>query len=84
MYTPQLILSSQRAAEYQKWAFTRGNERMRFLRYEKGGFFGRHADGSYESLEDKDKGKPYERTLYTLHLYLNGDGVSGGETTFWR
>ena len=72
------------AAEYQVWRFTRGNERMRFLRYEPGMFFDRHCDGSYESLEDKESGKPYERTHYTLHLYLNGDGVEGGETTFWR
>ena len=73
----------QRAAEYQKWRLTRGNERMRFLRYEPGMFFQRHCDGSYESLEDHAKQKPYERTHYTLHLYLNGDGIEGGETTFW-
>lgn len=73
-----------RAAQYQQWRFTRGNERMRFLRYEKGMFFQRHCDGSYESFADDDKGKPYERTHYTLHLYLNGDGIEGGETTFWK
>ncbi|KAL9058239.1 MAG: hypothetical protein Q9162_001838 [Coniocarpon cinnabarinum] len=73
----------ERAAKKQTWTFTRGNERMRFLKYEKGGFFNRHNDGSYESFRNPSTGKPYERTLYTLHLYLNGDGLGGGETTFW-
>lgn len=76
-------LLGPRGARYQRWKFTRGNERMRFLRYEKGMFFQRHCDGSYESPENTEEGKPYERTHYTLHLYLNGDGVEGGETTFW-
>ena len=45
------------------------NERLRFLRYEGGEFFRRHFDGNYVT------GDGQERSLVTVHLYLNGDGV---------
>lgn len=45
------------------------NERLRFLRYEGGEYFRRHFDGNYVTGDGKG------RSLFTVHLYLNGDGV---------
>jgi len=50
------------------------NERLRFLRYHKGEYFGPHFDGEYR----RDDG---ERSYITLMLYLN-EGFEGGNTTF--
>ncbi|KZV85051.1 hypothetical protein EXIGLDRAFT_654425, partial [Exidia glandulosa HHB12029] len=58
------------AKKKQRWRFTRLNERMRFLRYEKGMFFREHCDGSYWET------KTGERSFYTLHLYLD-DSIEG-------
>ncbi|KAJ5935628.1 hypothetical protein N7466_005175 [Penicillium verhagenii] len=44
------------------------NERLRFLRYEGGDYFRPHWDGCYVTPDGK------ERSLLTIHLYLNGDG----------
>ncbi|KAJ5090468.1 Prolyl 4-hydroxylase alpha subunit [Penicillium argentinense] len=44
------------------------NERMRFLRYEGGDYFRPHWDGCYVTPDGK------ERSLFTIHLYLNGEG----------
>ncbi|KAJ7752445.1 hypothetical protein DFH07DRAFT_744938, partial [Mycena maculata] len=66
----------------QKWRLVRLNERLRFLRYPKGGFFRAHIDGCYEN----------ECTFYTVQMYLPSDssGTSqsfvppvGGTTRFW-
>ncbi|KAI9931381.1 hypothetical protein ASPWEDRAFT_169776 [Aspergillus wentii DTO 134E9] len=46
---------------------SRLNERFRFLRYEGGEYFRPHWDGSYVTPDG-------ERSLYTIHLYLNGSG----------
>ncbi|KAE8145051.1 hypothetical protein BDV25DRAFT_170869 [Aspergillus avenaceus] len=43
------------------------NEKMRFLRYEGGEYFRPHWDGTYVAGNG-------ERSIYTIHLYLNGDG----------
>lgn len=48
---------------------SRLNERLRFLRYEGGEYFRPHFDGNYVTPDGK------ERSLFTIHLYLNGDGV---------
>jgi hypothetical protein len=53
------------------------NERLRFLRYDKGQYFKPHTDGSYYE-EGSD---PPRYTLVTLQLYLN-EGFKGGSTTF--
>jgi hypothetical protein len=37
-----------RGVAVQKWRMVRMNERLRFLRYPKGGFFRPHVDGEYE------------------------------------
>eukprot|EP01083_Nonionella_stella_P191498 708736_1 len=50
------------------------NERLRFLRYSPGDFFGPHYDGMYM----RDNG---QRSLITIVIYLN-DNYSGGEITF--
>ncbi|KAJ5108818.1 Prolyl 4-hydroxylase alpha subunit [Penicillium angulare] len=44
------------------------NERLRFLRYEGGDYFRPHWDGCYVTSDGK------ERSLFTIHLYLNGEG----------
>ncbi|CAG8908999.1 unnamed protein product [Penicillium egyptiacum] len=48
--------------------FSRLNERLRFLRYEGGDYFRPHWDGCYITPDG------LEKSLYTIHLYLNGDG----------
>ncbi|KAJ6080023.1 hypothetical protein N7467_009776 [Penicillium canescens] len=47
---------------------SRLNERLRFLRYEGGDYFRPHVDGRYVTPDEKEK------SLYTIHLYLNGEG----------
>ena len=51
------------------WRITRLNERLRFLKYTHGMYFREHVDGSYVTPDEK------ERSLMTVHLYLNGDGT---------
>jgi len=51
------------------------NERMRFLRYDKGNYFCPHFDGSYVRPDGS------ELSLITFFLYLN-DGFEGGASTF--
>lgn len=53
------------------------NERLRFLRYDEGGFFAKHADGWYERPDRTAKSK------ITIQFYLN-EGFIGGETTFFE
>lgn len=48
------------------------NERLRLLRYEGGEYFRRHFDGNYVTGDGYGREK---RSLFTVHLYLNGDGV---------
>jgi len=47
---------------------SRLNERLRFLRYEGGEYFRPHCDAFYETPNGN------EISLFTVHLYLNGDG----------
>ncbi|KAJ5509283.1 hypothetical protein N7527_011426 [Penicillium freii] len=47
---------------------SRLNERLRFLRYEGGDYFRPHWDGCFITPDG------LERSLYTIHLYLNGEG----------
>ncbi|KAJ7866670.1 hypothetical protein B0H13DRAFT_1636595, partial [Mycena leptocephala] len=73
-------------AAVQKWRMLRLNERLRYLRYPKGGFFKPHEDGCYLNEETG------HRTFYTLQLYLPSDSSGseesfrpalGGATRFW-
>lgn len=59
------------------------NERMRFLRYDSGGFFAPHFDGAY--VRGKEAGKRRnERSFVTCQLYLNDGEIDfqGGTTRF--
>lgn len=47
---------------------SRLNERLRFLRYEGGDYFRPHWDGCFVTPDGSEK------SLYTIHLYLNGEG----------
>ncbi|CAP91764.1 hypothetical protein E8E15_011161 [Penicillium rubens] len=47
---------------------SRLNERLRFLRYEGGDYFRPHWDACYVTPDG------LEKSLYTIQLYLNGDG----------
>ena len=53
------------------------NERLRFLRYDKGGYFKPHNDGQYH----REGVFPLEKSMLTIQLYLN-EGFKGGQTTF--
>ncbi|KAJ5731093.1 Prolyl 4-hydroxylase alpha subunit [Penicillium malachiteum] len=57
--------SARRGESYQLSGI---NERLRFLRYEGGDYFRPHWDGTYVTPDGN------ERSLFTIHLYLNGDG----------
>jgi hypothetical protein len=52
----------------EKLHLNRLNERLRFLRYEGGDYFRPHWDACYVTPDGKEK------SLFTIHLYLNGDG----------
>jgi hypothetical protein len=59
------------------WAYTRPNERMRFLKYTGGEYFYEHEDGTYVTPDG------LERSYFTLHLYLSDVAANnGGATTF--
>ncbi|KAJ6608269.1 hypothetical protein B0H10DRAFT_1921141 [Mycena sp. CBHHK59/15] len=58
----------------QKWRMVRLNERLRFLRYPKGGFFRAHVDGYYKNVENGQK------TFYTLQFYLPSDSSGSPES----
>ncbi|GAB1315115.1 hypothetical protein MFIFM68171_05325 [Madurella fahalii] len=76
--------------EGARWEFLRVNDRMRFLRYGKGGFFRPHCDSSYADINDPSG---MTRTLFTVHVYLNDSKAEaeagqraklvGGATTFY-
>ncbi|KAJ7460119.1 hypothetical protein B0H11DRAFT_167934 [Mycena galericulata] len=70
---PAYINGTEKAV--QKWRMVRLNERLRFLRYPKGGYFRRHCDGAYFDKETN------QRTFYTLQFYLPSD-ASGSEESF--
>ncbi|KAF7597276.1 hypothetical protein BBP40_008118 [Aspergillus hancockii] len=56
------------AGRNKTYRLTRLNERLRFLKYEGGEYFKPHWDAKYSTPDRKEK------SFYTLHLYLNGDG----------
>ncbi|KAJ5389374.1 uncharacterized protein N7496_000442 [Penicillium cataractarum] len=53
------------------------NERIRFLRYEGGDYFRPHWDGCY--VDDGKGTAVSRRSLFTVHLYLNGEGEQDWE-----
>ncbi|KAE8349306.1 hypothetical protein BDV28DRAFT_141517 [Aspergillus coremiiformis] len=56
------------AGRNKTYGLTRLNERLRFLKYEGGEYFKPHWDANYTTPDRKEK------SYYTVHLYLNGDG----------
>ncbi len=62
------------------WRAVGLNERLRFLRYDPGTFFGPHMDGSY-SREDPAHPQYGHTSFVTAQIYLNG-GFEGGATRF--
>ncbi|KAH8428531.1 uncharacterized protein LDX57_006227 [Aspergillus melleus] len=56
------------AGRNKVYHLTRLNERLRFLKYEGGEYFRPHWDAFYRTPDRQ------EQSLYTIHLYLNGDG----------
>ncbi|KAL4804245.1 hypothetical protein BDV18DRAFT_28925 [Aspergillus unguis] len=56
------------AGRKKTYRFTRFNERLRFLKYVGGEYFRPHWDAHYMSPDKKEK------SWFTVHLYLNGDG----------
>lgn len=68
-------ISSHLPASFEDEKLLEINERLRFLRYDKGDQFQPHCDASF--------GRPDHsaRTLITLQIYLN-ENFKGGETTF--
>ncbi|KAE8366214.1 hypothetical protein BDV27DRAFT_94989 [Aspergillus caelatus] len=56
------------AGRNKTYELTRLNERLRFLKYEGGEYFKPHWDASYTTPDREEK------SYYTVHLYLNGDG----------
>ncbi|KAB8078370.1 hypothetical protein BDV29DRAFT_152899 [Aspergillus leporis] len=56
------------AGRNKTYRLTRLNERLRFLKYEGGEYFKPHWDAKYSTPDRKEK------SFYTVHLYLNGDG----------
>ncbi|KAL5357527.1 hypothetical protein BJX96DRAFT_163138 [Aspergillus floccosus] len=63
-----LVTGRGPTARGEAFVLSRLNERFRFLRYEGGEYFRPHADGCYVTPDET------ERSLYTVHLYLNGEG----------
>ncbi|KAL4770384.1 hypothetical protein BDW60DRAFT_78112 [Aspergillus nidulans var. acristatus] len=56
------------AGRNRTYKFTRFNERLRFLKYVGGEYFRPHWDANYTTPDGR------ERSYFTIHLYLNGDG----------
>jgi predicted 2-oxoglutarate/Fe(II)-dependent dioxygenase YbiX len=55
---------------------SRLNERLSFLRYGEGNFFGPHCDGPLELPDGR-------HAYVTLQIYLGADGVEGGATRLY-
>ncbi|KAL4887963.1 hypothetical protein BDV59DRAFT_189635 [Aspergillus ambiguus] len=56
------------AGRNKAYHLTRLNERLRFLRYKGDEYFRPHWDANYTTPDRQEK------SFYTIHLYLNGDG----------
>ena len=59
----------------EKWTKISINERLRFLRYQKGGYFKPHHDGCYQRPDGM------EQSFVTFFLFLNEE-CEGGASTF--
>lgn len=68
VHNQPLVTGLDAARRGEVWSLTSLNERLRFLRYDGGDYFRPHWDGCYATPDEK------ESSLFTIHLYLNGDG----------
>ena len=69
--------------ETRRWQLDSINPRLRFLRYDEGGFFDKHGDGNFK---DKGSDGAPRRSFVTIQIYLNdggGEDFEGGGTSFW-
>lgn len=78
---PRLLSPQWTKASIGKFRAVGLNERLRFLRYDKGNFFAPHMDGCYIRRNEVGEDRSGERSLVTCQLYLN-DGFEGGATRF--
>lgn len=74
-YIPDTFGGRSGSSKSQCWIKTGINERLRFLRYQKGGYFKPHFDGSYIRPNGE------EQSFVTFFLFLN-EGCQGGSSTF--
>ncbi|KAE8141736.1 hypothetical protein BDV38DRAFT_268476 [Aspergillus pseudotamarii] len=63
-----LVTGAGPATRGETFKLTRLNEKLRFLKYTGGEYFRPHTDGCYVTPDGR------ERSLFTVHLYLNGEG----------
>ncbi|PIG86965.1 hypothetical protein AARAC_004728 [Aspergillus arachidicola] len=63
-----LVTGAGPATRGETFKLTRLNEKLRFLKYTGGEYFRAHTDGCYVTPDER------ERSLFTVHLYLNGEG----------
>lgn len=68
VYNMPLVTGLGPARRAETFHLSRLNERLRFLRYEDGDYFRPHWDACYVTPSER------EQSLFTIHLYLNGDG----------
>lgn len=66
----------------QTYAAVGLNERLRFLRYGRGGYFVRHMDGTY--VRPKDHPKHGEMSMLTYLVYLNENFEGGALEMEWQ
>lgn len=66
------------AGRQTTYYLTRLNERLRFLKYVGGEYFQPHWDASYRTPDGS------ERSLFTIQLYLSGEGEEGQDLTELR
>ncbi|OGM43339.1 hypothetical protein ABOM_008685 [Aspergillus bombycis] len=68
IFNQPLVTGAGPATRGETFQLTRLNEKLRFLRYTGGEYFRAHTDGCYVTPDER------ERSLLTVHLYLNGEG----------
>ncbi|KAE8401186.1 hypothetical protein BDV37DRAFT_255677 [Aspergillus pseudonomiae] len=68
IFNQPLVTGAGPATRSETFKLTRLNEKLRFLKYTGGEYFRAHTDGCYVTPDER------ERSLFTVHLYLNGEG----------
>ena len=76
LYNRALVTGLGAVKRGERLQATRLNERLRFLKYEGGEYFRPHCDGMYMTRDHREK------SYFTIHLYLNGDGEQDTDELF--